>query len=141
VRLVIILLTVTATAIAVMMLPVRPAASPVPAVAAPAPVRAVEQPPERSVVGTLDRVDAAATEFVVNTTSGKQNFRLQAGATIRQGSKTIKPSELAAHKGERVKVRYRESGGVRRAEWIVLATPAPKAPKTRVSVAPEAAAS
>ena len=91
---------------------------------------AVQQPPERSVVGTLDRVDAAATELVVNTTSGKQTFRLQAGATIRRGSKTIKPSELAAHKGERVKVRYRESGGVRRAEWIVLATPAPKPPKT-----------
>src|SRR6476659_251771 len=95
--------------------------------AAPAAIPAAlseEQPPERSVVGTLDRVDAAASQIVVSTASGKQTFQLQSGATIRQGSKTIKPSELAAHKGERLKVRYRESGGVRRAEWLVLAVPA-----------------
>jgi hypothetical protein len=131
----IVLLTVAVTAIAAMVVPMRPAASPVPALPVPVPVREPQQPPERSVVGTLDRVDAAATELVVNTTSGRQTFRLQTGATIRQGSKTVKPSELAAHKGERVKVRYRESGGVRRAEWIVLATPAPRPPKTRVWVA------
>ncbi len=83
----------------------------------------VDQPPERSMVGTLDQVDADATEFVVKTTSGKQRFVLQNGATIRQGSKTIKASELASHKGERVKVRYREASGERRAEWIVVASP------------------
>jgi hypothetical protein len=82
-----------------------------------------EQPPERSMVGTLDQVDDQATEFVVKTASGKQRFLLQSDATIRQGSKTIKASELAAHKGERVKVRYRESAGERRAEWIVVASP------------------
>ena len=87
---------------------------------APAPS---EQPPERSLVGTLDQVDSEATEFVVKTDKGKQTFLLQSGATIRQGSKTIKASELAAHKGERVKVRYREAEGVRRAEWIVVASP------------------
>jgi len=83
----------------------------------------VDQPPERSLIGTLDQVDAGATEFVVKTTTGKQRFVLQNGATIRQGSKTIKASELAAHKGERVKVRYRESAGEQRAEWIVVASP------------------
>jgi hypothetical protein len=116
VRLTVILLaivTISATVI------VRPAAAP--PVGLPSP--AVEQPPERSVVGTLDRVDASATQIVVNTSSGKQTFQLQSGVTIRQGSKTIKPSELAAHKGERLKVRYRESGGVRRAEWLVIAVP------------------
>ncbi len=82
-----------------------------------------EQPPERSLVGTLDQVDPQATEFVVKTANGKQTFVLQTGATIRQGSKTIKASELAAHKGEKVKVRYREAAGVRRAEWIVVASP------------------
>ena len=84
----------------------------------------IEQPPERSVVGTLDQVDAAATAIIVKTPAGKQTFALQNGATIRQGSKTIKASELGAHKGERVKVRYRDVGGVHRAEWIVVATPA-----------------
>jgi hypothetical protein len=123
-------LTMAMTAVAVMTLPLRPAAEPGPALSVPVPVPAPQSPPERSVVGTLDRVDRAAIEFVVNSTSGRQTFQLQPGATIRQGSKTIKPAELAAHKGERVKVRYRESGGVRRAEYIVLATPAPRPPKT-----------
>jgi len=75
------------------------------------------------MVGTLDQVDDQASAFVVKTTNGKQRFVLQSGATIRQGSKTIKASELASHKGERVKVRYRESSGERRAEWIVVASP------------------
>ena len=88
-------------------------------------VPALEEPPERSVVGTLDQVDAAATAIVVKTPAGKQTFALQNGATIRQGSKTIKASELGTHKGERVKVRYRDVGGVHRAEWIVVATPVP----------------
>ena len=82
-----------------------------------------QQPPERSLVGTLDQVDDRAGEFVVKTATGKQRFVLQSGATIRQGSKTIKASELGAHKGERVKVRYREAAGQRRAEWIVVASP------------------
>ncbi len=81
------------------------------------------QPPERSLVGTLEQVDDQATQFVVKTTNGQQRFVLTNGATIRQGSKTIKASELASHKGERVKVRYRESSGERRAEWIVVASP------------------
>jgi hypothetical protein len=130
VRLIIILLTMAITAVAVMVLPLRHVAAQVPALSAARPVTP-PPPPEQSVVGTLDRVDGAATEFVVSSTAGKQTFRLDAGATIRQGSRTIKPSELAAHKGERVKVRYRESGGVRRAEYIVLATPAPRPPKGR----------
>jgi hypothetical protein len=81
------------------------------------------QPPERSLVGTLEQVDDQAAEFVVKTANGQQRFVLINGATIRQGSKTIKASELASHKGERVKVRYREASGERRAEWIVVASP------------------
>ena len=81
------------------------------------------QPPERSLVGTLEQVDDQAAEFVVKTANGQQRFVLIDGATIRQGSKTIKASELASHKGERVKVRYREASGQRRAEWIVVASP------------------
>ena len=90
---------------------------------------AVTQPPERSIVGTLEGVDPKTMQIVVSSTSGKQTLHLQSGATIRQGSKTIKASELPAHKGERVKVRYRESKGVQQAEWIVLASPPAKPPK------------
>lgn len=90
---------------------------------------AVTQPPERSVVGTLDGVDPKMMEIVVSSPAGKQTLHLQPSVTIRQGSKTVKTSELFAHKGERVKVRYRVSGGVQQAEWIVLASPSPRRPK------------
>ncbi len=99
--------------------------------AATAPVRAlppvveVEQPPEKAVVGTLESVSAGAAQIVVSTSSGKQTFTVENGAMVRQGSRTIKAADLPAHKGERVKVRYRESGGVKRAAWIVLAAAPP----------------
>ena len=125
VRLTFILLAITTTSM-VVATRAAPPLSASPALAEPDGLF-VQQPPERSLVGTLDQVDPAATEFVVKTTAGKQRFILQSGATIRQGSKTIKASELAAHKGEKVKVRYREASGERRAEWIVLASPPSKA--------------
>jgi hypothetical protein len=126
VRLTIILLAITTTSLLLATSPAHPLA----AAAADEShdiAFAEQQPPERSLVGTLDQVDASSSEFVVKTTSGKQRFILQNGATIRQGSKTIKASDLAAHKGEKVKVRYREASGERRAEWIVLASPPSKA--------------
>jgi hypothetical protein len=101
----------------------EPAPSPSTESAMPAIAAAAVQPPERSVVGTLDAVDGKTMQIVVSSAAGKQTLHVAAGATIRQGSKTVKPSELASHKGERIKVRYRESGGVRQAEWIVLASP------------------
>ncbi len=104
--------------------PARPVPVPVP----PShPVAGPTQPPERSVIGTLEDVNVPAMQIVVASSSGRRTLHLQAGLTIRQGSKTIKVAELPAHKGERVKVRYRESGGVQRAAWIVLASP-PAAP-------------
>jgi hypothetical protein len=83
-----------------------------------------QQPSDRSAVGTLDQVDVATQQITVATSTGKLVFHVVQGATIRQGSKTLKPAELASHKGERVKVRYRDSGSDRRADWIVLAAQA-----------------
>jgi hypothetical protein len=125
VRLTIFLLAITTTSMLVATWAEHPLAAPLAPIAHGA--SPFDQPPERSMVGTLDQVDADASQFVVKTTSGKQRFVLQNGATIRQGSKTIKASELASHKGERVKVRYREASGERRAEWIVVASPSSKA--------------
>ena len=127
-RLIIFLLAITTTSTLVATRAEHPLA--VPFVSVEHAATPVDQPPERSMVGTLDQVDADATEFVVKTTTGKQRFVLQNGATILQGSKTIKASELASHKGERVKVRYREASGERRAEWIVVASPPSKAKTT-----------
>lgn len=106
-----------------------------PVVAQPAGTPAASMPPQqssdRSAVGTLEQVDAATQHITIATSAGRLAFRVQSGATIRQGSKTIKPSELPAHKGERVKVRYREIRGERNANWIVLAVPARRPPKAR----------
>lgn len=125
-RLTVILLLTTSAALAWTMYrpPARPAASParapitvqVPPAAAP-----VLQASEHSAVGVLDQVDSAKMEIVVTTSAGRMAFRVQSPATIRQGTRTIKPAELAAHKGERVKVRYRDSGKEHVADWIVLA--------------------
>jgi hypothetical protein len=95
-----------------------------------------QQPPEKAVVGTLESVSAGAAQIVVSTANGKQTFTVESGAMVRQGSRTIKAAELQSHKGERVKVRYRESGGVKRAAWIVLAAPPP--PKKGKQHAPSA---
>jgi hypothetical protein len=124
VRLILLLLASTTVGLAIALTP-APAAEP-PSLAAVEPAPAAPQAPERSVVGTLDQVDAAATQIVVATTTSRLAFSVEKSATIRQGSKTIKPADLPAHKGERVKIRYRENGGVRRAEWIVLASPPQK---------------
>ena len=80
-------------------------------------------PPERAVVGTLDSIGNAS--IVVKTGSTTQTFVLDKGVTIRQGSRVIKVSDLPAHKGERVKVRYHDDKGVHRAQWVVVASPAP----------------
>jgi hypothetical protein len=89
------------------------------------------QPPEKSVVGTLESVSANAAQIVVITSSGKQTFAVDSGAMVRQGSRTIKTADLQSHKGERVKVRYHESGGVKRAAWIVVAAPPSKKGKPK----------
>jgi hypothetical protein len=123
-----ILLAAATTSLVLLARPPRTAPATVPVTLAPVTALAA-QPPERSIVGTLDAVDAKTMQIVVLSASGKQTLHVQSGATIRQGSKTIKPTELPAHKGERVKVRYRDAGGVRQAEWIVLASPSPRQPK------------
>jgi hypothetical protein len=84
------------------------------------------QVPERAATGNLDKVDVPAMQIVVATTSGKLTFHVQEDATIRQGTKTLTPAELARHKGERVKVRYREAAGEKRTYLITLAAPPPK---------------
>jgi hypothetical protein len=101
----------------------HPAATSPPRPLMPAPE---QPPPEKAVVGTLESVSASAAQIVVSTSSGRQTFTVESGAMVRQGSRAIKAAELQSHKGERVKVRYRESDGVKRAAWIVVAATPPK---------------
>jgi hypothetical protein len=119
-------LTVTSVVVAMRTTNRPPPAARVTAV----PPAVVQPPPEKAVVGTLESVNAGASQIIVNTSNGKQTFAVESGAMVRQGSRTIKAAELQSHRGERVKVRYRESEGVKRAEWIVLAAPPAKKAKT-----------
>jgi hypothetical protein len=122
-----ILLFIAALAATTVVLAIRttshPAATSPPHTLAPV---AEQPPPEKAVVGTLESVSAGAAQIVVSTSSGRQTFTVESGAMVRQGSRTIKAAELQSHKGERVKVRYRESDGVKRAAWIVVAAPPKK---------------
>jgi expansin (peptidoglycan-binding protein) len=93
------------------------------ATAVPATALVQQAPPERSVIGNLDKIDVAAMQIVVATSTGKMAFRVKQGATIRQGSRTLAAADLAHHKGERVKIRYLEVDGQRHTDWIMLAAP------------------
>jgi hypothetical protein len=84
------------------------------------------QAPERAATGNLEKVDVPGMQIVVTTTSGKLTLLVQKDATIRQGTRTLTPAELARHKGERVKVRYRETAGEKHTFLITLAAPPPK---------------
>jgi hypothetical protein len=85
----------------------------------PAPVQAA--PGERSVVGTIQRYDAAARQLTLAAGKTSLTFRITDNATIRQGSRRLKAEDLAVHRGERVKLRYSDAGGQRRADWIIIA--------------------
>jgi hypothetical protein len=136
----ILLAALMATSVVVAMRTVHPTAlAPIRTIATLAPPVAIpveqQQPPEKSVVGTLESVSAGAAQIVVSTSGGNQTFAVESGAMVRQGTRTIKAAELQSHKGERVKVRYHESGGVKRAAWIVLAAPPSKKAKQHAPVA------
>jgi hypothetical protein len=89
---------------------------------------AVAAPGEKSVIGTIEKYDPPTRQLTVNLGKTALAFHVTADATVRQGSHRLKAEELAAHRGVRVKLRYSESAGQRRADWITLAPP-PRSPK------------
>ena len=69
------------------------------------------KPKAHSVVGTLDKYDSGANTIVVNTGKGTETLSLSSTSAVRMGAKTMSASDLSAHTGDRVKVRYSESNG------------------------------
>lgn len=96
-----------------------------PAVPSRSPARpaALVSPGEKSIIGTLEKYDPATRQLTLNLGKSSLAFRVTTDATVRQGSRRLKAEELATHRGVRVKLRYSESAGQRRADWIVLAPP------------------
>jgi hypothetical protein len=92
------------------------------------PHQAAATPGAQSVIGTLERYDAPTRQLTVNLGKTSMALQITGDATIRQGSHRLRAAELAAHRGVRVKLRYTEAAGQRRADWIMLA-PAPRPAK------------
>ncbi len=107
--------------------------SPEPAAIAAVP-RALPQPAAapgpgaHSIIGTIEKYDPATRQLTVNLGKSSLGFQVTRDATIRQGSRKIRASELSSHRGIRVKLRYSESAGLRNADWIMLAPP-PRPPQ------------
>ncbi len=93
---------------------------------------AAATPGAQSVIGTLEKYDAATRQLTVSLGKTSMPFQITGDATIRQGSHRLRAAELAAHRGVRVKLRYTEAAGQRRADWIMLA-PAPRPAKPAAS--------
>ena len=74
---------------------------------------------DRSIVGTLQRVDGQTLTVV--TSAGAETVTLSSSATVRVGSRTLTVAELAMRTGSRIKVRYTESGGRKEAQSITVA--------------------
>ena len=96
------------------------------------PRQAAATPGAQSVIGSLEKYDAATRQLTVSLGKTSMAFQITGDATIRQGSHRLRAAELAAHRGVRVKLRYTEAAGQRRADWIMLA-PAPRPAKPAAS--------
>jgi hypothetical protein len=90
-------------------------------------VAATMAPAEAALVGTIERFEEAARRLVLQTTDAHIAFFLAPDAVVRLGSRTLPVSDLSAHKGRRVKVRYTQANGRRTAHWVVISSEPPRA--------------
>jgi hypothetical protein len=73
-----------------------------------------------SAVGTLVGYDGATKLLTIRVEQKPQSFKVPDTASLRYGSQIIKASQLASHRGDRVKVRYTESSSGRIAQSVML---------------------
>ena len=96
------------------------------AFAAPVQAKRPAKPAAHSVVGTLEKYDASANTIVVNTGKATDTVTLTSDSAIRMGASKMTASDLTAHAGQRVKVRYMESNGQKTAQSVQIQGSAPK---------------
>lgn len=101
-------------------------AKPVAKSAAAKPVKAAK-PTTITATGTVSKFDAASNTLTVTTPKGDVSFMVGSTSTVMAMGKKATASDLSSHVGDKVTVRYTESGGQKMAESI------------RVSAAPKAA--
>ena len=86
--------------------------------AAPA-VLARGGPKEHALTGTIQKVDGQT--LVVHTSQGDDSVVLESDCPIRRSGKMLTADRLAGEEGSRVKVRYIDDNGTRRATSVTLA--------------------
>ena len=64
---------------------------------------------EPSVVGTVEKFDAASKTLTIKTKKGESTFGLGSDCTVAEGAKTLAADDLSGFVGQSVKIYY--SGG------------------------------
>jgi hypothetical protein len=84
-----------------------------------------------TTTGTLTKFDAASNALTVTTPKGDATFTVDSSASITASGKKVMASDLPSHVGQKVTVRYTESGGQKTAQSVRVSMAAPKAASTK----------
>jgi hypothetical protein len=76
--------------------------------------------------GTVAKFDAASNSLTVTTPKGDVTFVVDATAGVTANGKKVMASDLPSHVGQKVTVRYTESGGQKMAQSVHITAPAEK---------------
>ena len=79
----------------------------------------------RAVTGSIVKFDAASNTLTVSVGKREESFMLAPHATMHEGKKAIRASDLHSLAGHRVTVHYMDVHGTKTAESLVVATAAP----------------
>jgi hypothetical protein len=81
---------------------------------------------EITATGTVAKFDAASNTLTVTTPKGDVMFVVGSSAGVTENGKKAMASDLSTHVGQKVTVRYTESGGQKMAQSVRVSSPAAK---------------
>jgi len=90
----------------------------------PAPKAALAKPAKPAkataitATGTVSKFDAASNTLTVTTSKGDVAFVVDSTASVTANGKKVMTSDLPSHVGNKVTVRYTESGGQKMAQSV-----------------------
>jgi len=92
------------------------------ALAAGTPGRAspVTSSPSQSATGTIARVDGATHRLTLTIAHREETFLVSDDTHLRKGAEVVVLADLAGWNGVRVKVRYVDEDGIRRAQSVMV---------------------
>jgi len=98
-----------------------------PAAAKPAATAKPAKAPKATAItatGTVSKFDAASNTLTVTTAKGDVAFVVDSTASVTASGKKVMASDLPTHVGQKVTVRYTESGGQKMAQSVRVTAPA-----------------